>query len=194
MAVSDSTRVLNEIPNFRPGSPGSLRLNRVLGNRAWRAIVAPDKKLWVLRGGVAASGLVLFLLRSNYISMMNELSASESLFTSGQAARLGIAAKALLQAVASGRAERIAHGAYRLAGTPATELDRVAAIWKLTALPDLGRHATPPFGRRGLSHPLLEEGLVVSGAQRRSRARPGNLPVGEGVLTVSDGSRPRDAA
>jgi hypothetical protein len=70
----------------------------------------------------------------------------------------------------------------------------VAAIWKLTALPDLGRHATPPFGRRGLSHPLLEEGLVVSGAQRRSRARPGNLPVGEGVLTVSDGSRPRDAA
>ena len=182
------------IPNFRPGSPGSLRLNRVLGNRAWRAIVAPDKKLWVLRGGVAASGLVLFLLRSNYISMMNELSASESLFTSGQAARLGIAAKALLQAVASGRAERIAHGAYRLAGTPATELDRVAAIWKLTALPDLGRHATPPFGRRGLSHPLLEEGLVVSGAQRRSRAPPGNLPVGEGVLTVSDGSRPRDAA
>ena len=182
------------IPNFRPGSPGSLRLNRVLGNRAWRAIVAPDKKLWVLRGGVAASGLVLFLLRSNYISMMNELSASESLFTSGQAARLGIAAKALLQAVASGRAERIAHGAYRPAGTPATELDRVAAIWKLTALPDLGRHATPPFGRRGLSHPLLEEGLVVSGAQRRSRARPGNLPVGEGVLTVSDGSRPRDAA
>ena len=182
------------IPNFRPGSPGSLRLNRVLGNRAWRAIVAPDKKLWVLRGGVAASGLVLFLLRSNYISMMNELSASESLFTSGQAARLGIAAKALLQAVASGRAERIAHGAYRLAGIPATELDRVAAIWKLTALPDLGRHATPPFGRRGLSHPLLEEGLVVSGAQRRSRARPGNLPVGEGVLTVSDGSRPRDAA
>lgn len=182
------------IPNFRPGSPGSLRLNRVLGNRAWRAIVAPDKKLWVLRGGVAASGLVLFLLRSNYISMMNELSASESLFTSGQAARLGIAAKALSQAVASGRAERIAHGAYRLAGTPATELDRVAAIWKLTALPDLGRHATPPFGRRGLSHPLLEEGLVVSGAQRRSRARPGNLPVGEGVLTVSDGSRPRDAA
>ena len=182
------------IPNFRPGSPGSLRLNRVLGNRAWRAIVAPDKKLWVLRGGVAASGLVLFLLRSNYISMMNELSASESLFTSGQAARLGIAAKALSQAVASGRAERIAHGAYRLAGTPATELDRVAAIWKLTALPDLGRHATPPFGRRGLSHPLLEEGLVVSGAQRRSRARPGNLPVGEGVLTVTDGSRPRDAA
>ena len=65
---------------------------------------------------------------------MNELSASESLFTSGQAARLGIAAKALSQAVASGRAERIAHGAYRLAGTPATELDRVAAIWKLTAL------------------------------------------------------------
>ena len=64
---------------------------------------------------------------------MNELSALEGVFTSGQAARLGITAKALSQAVASGRAERIAHGAYRLAGVPTTERDRVAAIWKLTA-------------------------------------------------------------
>ena len=71
--------------------------------------------------------------RNDYISAMNELSASEGVFTSGQAARLGITTKALSQAVASGRAERIAHGAYRLAGTPATGLDRAAAIWKLTA-------------------------------------------------------------
>lgn len=63
---------------------------------------------------------------------MNELSASEGVFTSRQASRLGITAKALYQAVASGRAERIVHGAYKLAGTPATERDHVAAIWKLT--------------------------------------------------------------
>lgn len=53
--------------------------------------------------------------------------------TRTHAARLGITAKALSQAVASGRAERIAHGAYRLAGVPATERDHVTAIWKLTA-------------------------------------------------------------
>ena len=73
------------------------------------------------------------MIRNDYISVMNELSASEGVFTSGQAARLGITAKALSQAAASGRAERIAHGAYRLAGTPATEHDRAVAIWKLTA-------------------------------------------------------------
>lgn len=73
------------------------------------------------------------MIRNDYISAMNELSASEGVFTSRQATRLGITAKALFQAAASGRAERIAHGAYRLAGTPATERDHVAAIWKLTA-------------------------------------------------------------
>ena len=46
---------------------------------------------------------------------------------------MGITAKALSQAAASGRAERVVHGAYRLAGVPATERDHVAAIWKLTA-------------------------------------------------------------
>ncbi len=70
--------------------------------------------------------------RNDHISAMNELSASEGVFTSRQAARLGITAKALYQAVASGRAERIVHGAYKLAGTPATEHNHVAAIWKLT--------------------------------------------------------------
>lgn len=73
------------------------------------------------------------MTRNDHISAMNELSASEGVFTSGQAARLGITAKALSQAVASGRAERIIHGAYRLAGVPATEFDLVTAIWKLTA-------------------------------------------------------------
>lgn len=71
--------------------------------------------------------------REYYIITMNELSASESVFTSGQAARLGITRKSLSQATAAGRAERIAHGAYRLAGTPTSEYDELAAIWKLTA-------------------------------------------------------------
>ena len=73
------------------------------------------------------------MVRNDYISEINKLSATESVFTSRQAARLGITAKSLSQAAASGRAERVAHGAYRLAGVPATERDQVAAIWKLTA-------------------------------------------------------------
>lgn len=54
-------------------------------------------------------------------------------FTSRQAARLGITAKALSQAVASGRAERVAHGAYGLTGVSTTERNWVTAIWKLIA-------------------------------------------------------------
>lgn len=62
---------------------------------------------------------------------MNELAASEGIFTSAQARRLGITAKALSQAAAAGRAERLVHGAYRLAGAAASEYDELAAIWKL---------------------------------------------------------------
>lgn len=70
---------------------------------------------------------------SNHIAALNELSASEGVFTTAQAARLGITRNALSQAVASGRAERIAHGAYRLAGSQADFTDELAALWKLTA-------------------------------------------------------------
>jgi hypothetical protein len=69
---------------------------------------------------------------SNHIAALNELSASEGVFTTAQAARLGITRNALSQAVVSGRAERIAHGAYRLAGTQGDFIDELAAIWKLT--------------------------------------------------------------
>ena len=69
---------------------------------------------------------------SNHIAALNELSASEGVFTTAQAARLGITRNALSQAVASGRAERIAHGAYRLAGSQGDFADELAAVWKLT--------------------------------------------------------------
>lgn len=69
---------------------------------------------------------------SNHIAALNELSASEVVFTTAQAARLGITRNALSQAVTSGRAERIVHGAYRLAGSQGDFTDELAAIWKLT--------------------------------------------------------------
>jgi predicted transcriptional regulator of viral defense system len=72
------------------------------------------------------------MTRSDHIEKMNELSASERIFTSAQAERLGITRKALSQAAASDRAERIAHGAYRLSGTPSSEIDELTAVWKLT--------------------------------------------------------------
>ena len=69
---------------------------------------------------------------SNHIAALNELSASEGIFTTAQAARLGITRNALSQAVNSGRAERIVHGAYRLAGLQGDFTDELAAVWKLT--------------------------------------------------------------
>ena len=63
---------------------------------------------------------------------MNELSASEGVFTAAQANRLGITRAALSKAVSSGRAERIVHGAYRLTSTQSGLTDEIAAVWKLT--------------------------------------------------------------
>lgn len=70
---------------------------------------------------------------SNHIAELNELSASEGIFTTAQAARLGIPRNSLSIATTSGRAERIVHGAYRLAGSPSHFTDELAAIWKLTS-------------------------------------------------------------
>lgn len=69
---------------------------------------------------------------ANHISMLNELAASEGVFTTAQAQRLGITRGALSHACTAGRAERIRHGAYRLAGSPASANDELAAVWKLT--------------------------------------------------------------
>lgn len=71
----------------------------------------------------------------NYIShidSINELSASEGVFTTAQAMRMGIPRDALSHACKAKRLERIAHGAYKLAGMPNSNTDELMAIWKLT--------------------------------------------------------------
>ena len=70
---------------------------------------------------------------ANNIAAIDELSASEGVFTTAQAQRLGISRNALSHACKVGRLERVAHGAYRLSGAPSSETDELAAIWKLTA-------------------------------------------------------------
>ena len=70
--------------------------------------------------------------RCDYLSIMNELSASEGVFTTAQAMRLGIPRNVLAKAREAGKLVRIAHGAYRMAGTPASQLDELTAAWKLT--------------------------------------------------------------
>lgn len=70
--------------------------------------------------------------RVSHVATMNELSASEGVFTAAQANRLGVTRAALSKAVASGRAERIVHGAYRLVGLQSRLIDEAVAAWKLT--------------------------------------------------------------
>lgn len=70
---------------------------------------------------------------SNHIKEIAQLSESEAVFTTAQAARMGIPRDALHDAVASGRLERIMRGAYRMVGSGSSYTDRLAATWKLTA-------------------------------------------------------------
>ena len=49
--------------------------------------------------------------RRDYLSIMNELSASEGVFTTAQAMRLGIPRNVLAKARQAGKLVRIAHGA-----------------------------------------------------------------------------------
>ena len=67
--------------------------------------------------------------RRDYLSIMSELSASEGVFTTAQALRLGIPRNVLAKAREAGKLVRIAHGAYRMAGTPASQLDELTAAW-----------------------------------------------------------------
>ena len=68
------------------------------------------------------------------IAAIEDLALSEGgVFTTAQAARLGIPRDALAYAARSGRVERIAQGAYRLASTADDGLDELRAVWKLTA-------------------------------------------------------------
>ena len=69
----------------------------------------------------------------NHTLAINELAATEGVFTTAQAERFDIPADALSYACRAGRLERIAKGAYRLVGSQSTQLDELSAIWKLTA-------------------------------------------------------------
>jgi hypothetical protein len=70
---------------------------------------------------------------SNHTSAINELAATEGVFTAGQAKRFGISNDTLSYACRTGKLERIAKGAYRLTGSQPSPLDELSAIWKLTA-------------------------------------------------------------
>lgn len=71
--------------------------------------------------------------RNDHISSIAELSESEGVFTTAQAARAGVPRDALHDAVRAGRLERVVRGAYRLVGSGFEQTDELAAIWKLTA-------------------------------------------------------------
>ena len=72
------------------------------------------------------------MIRADHIRAIAELSESEGVFTTAQAARLGITRDALHDAAESGRLERVMRGAYRLVGSGSAHTDELAAIWKLT--------------------------------------------------------------
>lgn len=69
----------------------------------------------------------------NHVEAIAQLSESEGVFTTAQAARVGIPRDALHDAVGSGRLERLMHGAYRMVGSGSSFVDTLAAVWKLTA-------------------------------------------------------------
>lgn len=70
--------------------------------------------------------------KNDYRSLLNELSASEGVFTTAQAERLGVPRNVVAKACEAGKLVRIAHGAYRMAGTPPSQFDDLMALWKLT--------------------------------------------------------------
>ncbi len=71
--------------------------------------------------------------KTMHITTIAELARSEGgVFTVAQAARLGVPRDALSHAARKGTLERVVRGAYRMASSPAGELDLAAALWKLT--------------------------------------------------------------
>lgn len=88
---------------------------------------------------------------ANHISAINELAATEGVFTTAQAKRFGVPADALSHAYRVGRLERIAKGAYRLIGSQATELDEVSAAWKLTAPGKMSHERIPVVSWDGVA-------------------------------------------
>lgn len=66
------------------------------------------------------------------MTAISELSESEDVFTTAQAARMDISRDALAHSCRVGRLERICHGAYRMSGTQCRGTDELNALWKLT--------------------------------------------------------------
>lgn len=71
--------------------------------------------------------------RRNIVAIEDLALSEGGVFTTAQATRLGIPRDALAYAARSGRIERVAQGAYRLATTVDEGLDELRAVWKLTA-------------------------------------------------------------
>ena len=71
--------------------------------------------------------------RQRQAPFIDSLSASEGVFTTAQAERLGISRGALAKACSAGRLVRLAHGAYRSAAVTSSPADEIAAAWKLTS-------------------------------------------------------------
>ena len=69
---------------------------------------------------------------TSHIATIAELAESEGVFTTAQAARMGISRDALHDAVVSGRLERVVHGAYRMVGSGSSPNNELVAIWKMT--------------------------------------------------------------
>lgn len=64
------------------------------------------------------------------IQIISELAASQhGMFTTAQAASFGVARDALAYLAKSGRLDRVAHGVYRLCGTPRDGCEDIRAAW-----------------------------------------------------------------
>lgn len=70
--------------------------------------------------------------KSDYIPIIAELSASERIFTTAQAERLGLTRRVLSDACRNGHLTRLFKGAYRATYTPPQYDDELACLWKLT--------------------------------------------------------------
>ena len=106
------------------------------------------------------------MTKTNHTRVIAELSASEGVFTTAQADRMGITRDALHDAVESGRIERIIRGAYRFVGAQASETDELAALWQLT---------NPSRFTWERMKPGAWDGIVIGGSTAASLQRMGDF-------------------
>ena len=85
------------------------------------------------------------MFRQKRAPFIDSLSASEGVFTTAQAERLGISRSALAKACSAGRLVRLVHGAYRSAAVTSSPADEIAAAWKLTS-PEKMLHERMAYG------------------------------------------------